>query len=1118
MLQKVIAKPKIDKAYYNLNIHFKYRIVYSSKLFLVSVFVCVLINSSCNQKQAPFFRQLEQRETGIGFVNHIAETDSMNLLTYTYLYNGAGVAAGDVNNDGLEDIFFTANTKAGNKLYINKGNFIFDDVTIKAGVQGKSDFCTGAVMVDMNADGWLDLYVSTVNIPGKFNSANELYVNNRNGTFTESAASYHLNFSGHTTQTSFFDYDRDGDLDCFLLNHSDQYTDDYKDASARKLVHPFSGHKLLQNEDGVFVNVTEEAGIYSSSLGFGLGIAVGDINNDGWQDMYVSNDFKEHDYCYINNGNGTFTESVTNMFSYVSRFSMGNDLADYNNDGRLDLITLDMLSQDEKILKSTVSDDDMQTYDYRHKLGFHYQYSRNCLQQNRDGIYFTEAALQTGVAATDWSWAPLFADFNNDGFKDLFISNGYKYRLNSLDFINFLNETAEKNKQVGIKNNLLQLSHLAPAGITPDFFYLNNNGETFTNISEKAGFTKPTLSNGTAYADFDNDGDLDLVVNRIDEPAGVYQNNMPAKNFLRIQLKGDSANTFGIGAMLYVFAGGTMQLVHQSPVRGFMSSVSHRLHIGLGNHKTVDSLIIIWPNGTSQQLKNISANKQIELVQRNASKEISSPALKKEILTTWEDVTDRTGINFIHREDEFDDLNVQPFLPHSLATQGPKTTVADVNGDGLQDVYLCGAKNQHGQLFIQTNQSTFVEMPQASFVTDSVYEDTDALLFDADGDKDNDLYVTSGGNQLFGREEFLKDRLYINDGKGTFTRDKGLTNLYENKSCVRAADFDKDGDIDLFVGGRANARMYGYTPASVILQNNGKGVFAEVTETISAGLINIGMVTDACWTDIDKDGWQDLIIVGEWMPVTIFKNQKGKLVKQAQEELKNSTGWWTCIYATDIDNDGDEDFLLGNWGTNTKLLATAEHPLKLFVGDWDKNNEIDPILSVYKNSDYYTFLTKPDLERRLPYLKKQFLKFTDMAGKTASDIFGKENLAGSRVLQAATLKSSVLKNENGKFLLEALPSFLQTAPVFAFSEVTVKNGSKQYIAAGNFYEVQPYEGRYDALLPVFFSIRQNKINQEGFLLQHGQVRAIKIILLKNEEVLLFVRNNQKIVVVKQTAN
>jgi hypothetical protein len=1081
-------------------------------------FLCLvlLFFFSCNQKKKQLFQQLNTTETGIVFTNRVKQTETFNLLTYPYIYNGGGVAAGDINNDGLEDLFFTGNHKSSNKLYINKGSFQFEDVTAKAGVQGKSDWCNGVTLVDMNGDGWLDIYISTVTLQGFLQSANELYLNNRNGTFTESAANYGLDFKGHTTQSVFFDYDNDGDLDCFLLNHSATYLEAYQDISVRKKPDPVSGNKLFKNNNGYFTDVTEQAGIYSSSLGYSLGIAAGDLNNDGWMDLYVSNDFQENDYCYINNGNGTFTESIGSLFGHTSRFSMGSDIADYNNDGWQDVITMDMLPNNETILKKTGTDDDRQTYDYKHGFGFHYQIARNCLQQNIDGHYFSDLALQKGVAATDWSWAPLIADFNNDGKKDLYISNGYKYRMNDQDFSSFLNNQLGEQQRQGIHNKRLSIIEQIPSGIIPDFLYLNNGNE-FMDVSFDAGFTMPNLSNGAAYTDLDNDGDLDLVVNRMDGPAGVYRNEMPVNHFLNIKLNGSSQNTSGIGAKLYVYAGNEMQFFQQSLTRGFMSSVSPIIHVGTGNNKTIDSLIIIWPDGKGQKLSNITTNKTITVSYADAATGFPKPSVPKSISTEWQNETEQSGINFTHKEDAFDDLNVQPFLPHSIATQGPKTAVADVNGDGLQDVFIGGAKNQPAQLFVQTKQSTFIASPQIAFNRDSAYEDTDALFFDADNDKDMDLYVTSGGNEYYGRQELLKDRLYINDGKGNFTRQTNLPDLYENKSCVRACDFDKDGDLDLFVGGRVNARMYGYTPASVILQNDGKGNFKEVTETVAKGLINVGMVTDAHWTDLDKDGWTDLLIVGEWMPVTIFKNQKGRLVKQSPDELKNSTGWWTCMYATDIDDDGDEDFLLGNWGLNTKLTAGADHPLKMLIADWDKNGEIDPILTLCKNQDYYTFLTKLDLERRLPFLKKHFFKFTDMAGKTTEEIFGKENIAAARVLQAATLQSSILRNEKGVLKLEALPSFLQTAPVFSFSELRNKNNTLEYLATGNFYEVLPYEGRYDAMLPVLFTIKGQQMNKLGVLEEKGAVRNCKQVLLKNGEILLLlVRNNAPITVMKKS--
>lgn len=1056
----------------------------------------------------PFFHQLTPPQSGIRFINTVVDSDSFDVFHYPYLFAGAGVAIGDIDNDGLDDIFLVANRKGGNRLFRNKGGFQFEDITPKAGITQTADWNTGVTMADINGDGLLDIYVSTVSIPGVFTSANQLFINQGDGRFAEGAAKYGLDKKYHTTQADFFDYDRDGDLDCFLLNHAVTYTDDYQSIAIRGKVDSASGSKLLRNDEGYFTDVTAQAGIYSASNQYGLGLAIGDLNNDGWPDIYVSNDFKENDFCYINKGDGSFTEQGNDLFPHMSRFSMGNDMADYNNDGWLDVLTLDMLSPDEKVIKTSLGDDDIETYNYKHQnFGFHYQFSRNCLQQNVDGRGFTDIALQQGVAATDWSWAPLLADFDNDGRKDLYVSNGFKYRTNDLDFNVFAQDVAFKNTQQNRATNRHNLAQYLPSGAVPDYFFLNKGEGGFAEASSKAGFTQPTTSNGAAYADLDNDGDLDLVVNRMNEPVGIYRNDLPAANFLSIDLKGKSPNTYGVSATVYAYTKGKMQCYTQSPTRGFMSSVSPVLHIGLGNDKTVDSLIILWPDGSGQQLKNIKANQRLSLQQKEASPHFSRPVLAHAIASQWVDVTDSSGLLFTHKEDDFDDLNGQPFLPHSLCTQGPKLAVADVNGDGLEDFFTGGAKGQSGDVFLQTVGGKFIKSTQTALAADSLFEDTNALFFDADGDGDKDLYVTSGGNELYGHETLLADRLYLNNGKGNFTKSDGLPNLYENKSCVRACDFDKDGDLDLFVGGRANARMFGYTPASVILTNNGKGKFTEVTQQVGDGLQNAGMVTDACWTDIDGDGWMDLIVAGEWMPVTIFKNERGKLVKTDPAGLQTSSGWWQCIYPADVDGDGDIDFLLGNWGTNTKLTATADHPLKMYIADWDKNGETEPVLSIFKNDGYYTFLGKTDLEKRLPFLKKRFLKYGDIAGKTVEEVFTADALKEAKLLQAYTLQSSVLMNNKGNWKLEALPSFLQTAPLFSFAQLPSGNKNKTFIAAGNFYEVSPYEGRYDAMLPVLFSFTNGKANMQSCLLQKGPVRSVATINLRAAKGLLIARNN-----------
>jgi enediyne biosynthesis protein E4 len=1086
----------------------------TSSKHIFPLLLCVhFLLTACTGKQA-HFAALPPESTGISFVNEVADADTFNIFDYPYLYAGAGVSIGDVNNDGLDDVFLVANNVGRNRLYLNKGNFKFEDITTKAGVAGKAQWCTGSSMPDVNGDGLLDIYVNTVSIPGKLKSKNELYINKGNGVFEEGAAAYGLDFAGHATQSAFFDYDKDGDLDCFLLNHATTYTDDYKSIAVRTTVDSLSGGKLLRNDNNHFTDVTLQAGIYCAANEYGLGIAVGDINNDGWPDVYVSNDFKENDFCYLNNGDGTFREKSNELFDHVTRFSMGNDMADYNNDGWLDLITLDMLSQDEKVLKTSLADDDIEIYNYKQKnFGFYYQFSKNCLQQNISGEHFSDVSLQQGIAATDWSWAPLLADFNNDGQKDLFISNGFRYRTNDLDFTVFVQNHIKEEQQRNVMPKQFEFIRYLPKGHIPDYFYLGSSSGRFSDASATAGFTQPTLSNGTAYGDLDNDGDLDLVVNCINEPVGIYRNDFAPANYLTIHLKGNVKNTFGIGATVYAYTKAGMQCYHQSPVRGFMSSVSPVLHIGLGADAMVDSLIIIWPDGSGQRLHKIKANQKLVLLQTDAVQPFQRPVLPQAFSREWQPLAGNAGIDFIHREDEFDDLNVQPLLPHGMATEGPALATGDVNGDGREDIYVGGAKGQQCRVYLQQTDGKFRITQQPAIAADSMCEDTDALFFDADGDKDLDLYVCSGGNEYYGNQPTLPDRLYINDGKGIFQRSGGLPLLYENTSCVKACDFDKDGDLDLFVGGRTNARMFGYTPASVVLQNN-EGVFREVTEAIGDGLMTVGMVTDAAWSDVDGDGWTDLLVVGEWMPVTLFKNIKGKLIRQNQ--LKNTRGLWQTILPADIDGDDDEDFLLGNWGANTKLTASTDFPLRLYIDDWDKNGEREPILATAKEGKYYSFYGKAELERRLPFLRKRFLKASDFAGKTIEEVFTREALKKAQLLEVTQLKHAVLKNENGKLQLEVLPDFLQAAPIFSFVQLPASNEAPEFFAAGNFYEVSPYEGRYDALMPVRFSFINRRAVMKDCLLQTGQVRKLQAAKTAQGSVLLLALNNGPLTLYQQT--
>ena len=1022
---------------------------------------------ACHRSQpSPLFEQLSSQRTGIDFENRLLEDTAFNVLNYLYYYDGAGVAAGDVDGDGLVDLYFVSNI-GPNRLYLNRGDYRFEDVTERAGVAAAEGWKTGVTMADVNGDGRLDIYVSAVSYLGQ-HGRNILFISNGDGTFSDRTKEFGLEHVGYSTQAAFFDYDGDGDLDMYLLNHSVHTERGVSSRPQREIRHPRAGDRLFRNDGGHFTDVSAEAGIHGGVEGYGLGVVVSDFDLDGCPDIYVANDFQENDFLYHNNCDGTFRESIASSMGHTSRFSMGVDAADFDNDGRPDLVTLDMLPDREEILKTSANAETFDVFDLKVRAGYHPQYARNALQLNRGDGRFSDIGLLAGVAATDWSWTPLFADLDNDGLKDLFITSGIYRRPNDLDYIDYVgNQAVQASLARGITRENLLLVQRMPQVPIPNHVFRNNGDSTFSDVAAAWGLAQPGFSNGAVYADLTNSGVLDLVVSRVNAPAAIYRNHARRQNghhYLGVALRGEGGNTGGIGARVWAYTGTRSQLLEQMPTRGFQSSVDPRLHFGLGQSTVVDSLVVLWPDRRSEVRTRVAVDQMLTLSQRDARRrERPAPPRPAPLL---EDVTPAAHVDFRHRENPYYDYDAEPLIPHLLSTEGPALAVGDVNGDGLDDFYVGGAKWQPGRLYVQTAAGTFQAMDVPAFAADSVSEDVDAAFFDADGDGDVDLYVVSAGNEFWAAQEPLLDRLYLNDGKGRFSRARdALPPLYDNGSCVVPGDFDGDGDVDLFVGGRVVGRRYGIPPRSHLLHNDGHGRFTDVTKTIAPALEAVGMVTSAAWLDYDGDGQLDLAVVGEWMPITLFHNENGRLVDRTREMgLARTNGWWNDVRVADVDGDGRPDLVAGNLGLNSYLRATANEPACMYVADLAGSGSVQQILTFYKHGVSYPIAGRDEIVRLFPRLRSRYPSYAAFGASRAEDLFSGSELARARVLEAYTFATAIARNRGASgFTLDTLPLVAQLAPVRASLASDLDgDGRVDLLIGGNFHGVPPLIGRYDA--------------------------------------------------------
>ena len=1078
---------------------------------------------SCNsKKENTLFELLPSSKTNVYFQNNLEYTEELNPYTYRNFYNGGGVGIGDFNNDSLQDIFFTGNL-VSNKLYLNKGNFEFEDITDKSGLNSKDIWSTGVSVVDINHDGFLDIYVCKSGPPGGERRNNELFINNGDLTFTESSKAYGLDNEGLSTHAAFFDFDNDGDLDCYLLNNTIKSIgiglDMVKDL---RKIDSNQGNKLLRNDNGFFVDISKQAGIYTSDIGFGLGVTIGDINLDGWSDMFISNDFFEKDYLYINNQNGTFSESLEDYLNEISMGSMGADMADLNNDGFSEIFVTEMLPDrhDRRVSKAVF--DSWDKYQFSLNQGYFHQFNRNALQLNNQNNSFSEISRITGLDATDWSWGALIFDMDNDGNKDVFVANGIYKDLLDQDYVNFLaNPSIISNMIKSEKEPVKKLIDMIPSEPLTNFAFKNLGSLKFDNVSEEFGFDNKTFSNGSAYGDFDNDGDLDLVINNVNMLSNIYENKS-SNNWISFSFDSSSKNKFGVGNKIFLYTKNGLQFQELSPMRGFQSSVDYRLNFGIGNISNVDSVKIVWNNNQESTLQNLKINSHHLIKEDNMIKSHNKNTINKQKKILSQSMS---NIDYTHIENNFVDFDRERLLFKMNSSEGPCLCAADFNQDGLDDIFIGSAKNQVSKIYYQTKKSEFKEYSEP-FENDVLSEDVNCVVDDFDGDGRIDLIVASGGSEFSNFSPELRDRLYLNYGHMNFQKlDNSFASIltFESTSTISSDDIDNDGDKDLFVGTRLNPGSYGTQTKNFILINNGKGIFSDATSQYLGNDKIMKMVTDSEFIDIDNDGKNELVVVGEWMPVLVFKNLNNKFLNISDSlGLSKTNGLYNEVHCLDINNDGFNDIIIGNYGLNSMFKASVDKPLTLYVNDFDKNGRTEQILGMYYEDNLYPIVQLKDLWMQLPYLKKEYLKFENYKNKKMNELLDKSAMKNTKILEVYNLASLILKNESGiKFQIDTLPFMAQISPIYSILSDDLNNdGYNDIILGGNLSEIKPEFGPSKASYSsLFIGNKDSKFeyitsNKSGIFID-GDLRDLVKMKINKKDSYIFALNNSKIKILER---